>query len=220
MIQAPVLVEISVSMGGDLTSHDQSDEHTSQQKEPSIERNEVMTWIRLRLSLGATVCAVVYIIGGIFGPTIAFACEGAGEEAEAQNISIKPIESGTAEVASGTKTCPENGEKKVEFNALTEWCEYKVINGNKAEEVEVRSYQGNRPVGEECWTVGCLALRVTVNKPECPAGTKLVAKGGSCWFALQYSNEPAVERTTGFDVITESKPGKALAKPEVFQVIK
>lgn len=39
-----------------------------------------MTWSRLRLSSIATICAVVYIVGGILAPTMALACEGAGEE--------------------------------------------------------------------------------------------------------------------------------------------
>jgi hypothetical protein len=39
-----------------------------------------MTWLRLRLGPIATLCAVTYIIGGVFAPAIAFACEGAGDE--------------------------------------------------------------------------------------------------------------------------------------------
>ena len=41
-----------------------------------------MTWILLRLSTIATVCAVACVIGGIVTPTIALACEGIVEEIE------------------------------------------------------------------------------------------------------------------------------------------
>jgi hypothetical protein len=39
-----------------------------------------MTWIRLRIAFLATVCAAVYLVGGVFAPAIALACEGATEE--------------------------------------------------------------------------------------------------------------------------------------------
>ncbi len=47
-----------------------------------------MIKIRLRLSPLVAVCLVVYIIGAIFAPTIAFACEGGGEEEP--KILVKP----------------------------------------------------------------------------------------------------------------------------------
>lgn len=58
-----------------------------------------MTWIRLRLGIIATVSAVVYVIGGIFAPTIASACEGGSEEKSSAEGPLFKVEGNALKVS-------------------------------------------------------------------------------------------------------------------------
>lgn len=138
----------------------------------------IMTWIRLRLNLTVTVCAVVCIIGGTFAPTIALACEGGAEE---QTLSIKPIKEGGK--------CEEEAGR-VAFKALTETCEYRVENENATEKVEVTK----RELGfeEQCKGIltNCLSYVTPANPGECKVGTTLTVLG-VCYVKLEYTKKPA-----------------------------
>lgn len=50
-----------------------------------------MTQIRSQLRRMATVCATAYVIGVVFAPAVAFACEGGGEEIASLGIMPNPL---------------------------------------------------------------------------------------------------------------------------------
>jgi hypothetical protein len=147
-----------------------------------------MPWIRLQMTPIATVCTIVYIIGGTFAPTIVFACEGGGPEA---NISIKPVES-----SRGGGGCHQNLLKtEVIFENINEWCEYEIKNENTTEKLLLAQKQTYVKNGKCEFAGGALCLdlvAVAAGKTRCGTGTILpVGVGKECYDRLQYEKKPA-----------------------------
>jgi hypothetical protein len=104
-----------------------------------------MTWIRLRLTRLATVCAVVCVVGSTFAPPLAFACEGAGEEKEVITEEVKfessneELEKGENKTGSFKITVPvgvtynqaafEKGNEKWQLTAGGDTCSKKLLTG-------------------------------------------------------------------------------------------
>jgi hypothetical protein len=172
-----------------------------------------MMWIRLRLASTATVCVVVYIIGGLFAPTIALACEGSGEE-KAQLIRITPIAwNGRVE------RCAEKGSD-VNFSSLRQRCEYEVKNENAAEEVTVERDGPIRfSLGGECETLKCVVFQNTERAPECRTGVRL-RRTEKCYALLEYVGLLMVgnKEETKYPVETKSER-RNVATTEVSQLV-
>lgn len=143
----------------------------------------------------------MYLIGGVFAPTIAFACEGAG--AETQNIKMIPI------LWSGEGVCPEK-EGEVRFIATGTWCEFEVKNENKNEKVTVLAkafkYPGGEPGCEELKVV-CVGYKEEARATECKPNVPLAPKGGNCFVRIEYKKQPKIVVKVKAGVTTESELG-------------
>jgi hypothetical protein len=179
-----------------------------------------MTWIRLRLTSIATVCASIYIIGGVFAPTIALACEGAGEEP--QNVTNTPVE-----WSGGGGRCPTNRSgMSVFFNREGEWCEYQIENRNSSEEVEVVTLRLEFEAGSECAAAPfCVkGVGVRAGGTECRSNAPVtrLPRGTFCYIRLEY--RPRIRtagrrESTKFLVETRARPSGLFARPEVSQEV-
>jgi hypothetical protein len=161
------------------------------------------------LAVGLGICLTLATIG----PSVAFACEGGGEEP--QHISIDPSQWNEGE------GCPENAAKtKVVFTAVLQWCQYEVENNNAVEEVTIESIKLLfQPACEFGGGKVCLGFKVATEK-ECNAGVKLVAGGGKCFVKLEYLKKPAAESETTLSVETKSKPGNVKKVTDAHQIVK
>jgi hypothetical protein len=170
--------------------------------------------------LAGTTGVLASATGLPLGTGTACGCE--AEKPEAQNILIKPIESGEGAVKSNTGKCPEimiGGAPKVNFKKLTEWCEYEVVNENNGPKKEEVTVEAEAFVYlAKCNAVGgCLGFKAPAKAPECNVGVKLKAKK-MCYDTVEYVRKPAAQEETAYRVETQSEKG-AVAKTVANQIV-
>jgi hypothetical protein len=146
-----------------------------------------------------------------FAPSVALACEGAGEEVKGA-LTLKPQEWG--EGARGlAEDCPlKPSTAIVVFGKVGKWCEYELRNGSAGEEVTIERVEifDETPPGCESEREVCAGI-IRPLGTQCLRGNRLRAPG-TCFISVEYKREPT-RRPQQTKLLIEWK-GRGL--PEVF----